>query len=196
MTHISNLVGHIVSGQKQAPQDELALVCTPTLSPRPHPLSVADFSKLETLVDEHCEVKPILKNVSNPKKDPDGHIYGWTFETEVQGISITPCENMDQRIIDALNRPASIECLVYHFTRLAAVKRNTKGDTAFQIMLEDLAYDLKGKSEWAVMKACEFFRKQESPFFPDHAQIMAQVNIFDRAARDVGKAVRLEGPKK
>jgi len=70
----------------------------------------------------------------------------------------------DPRLVEAIQRPATIEAIIYHFTRLAAHKRNTKGDMGFQILLEDIAHDLRYASEWAIVKACIELRNDPSPF--------------------------------
>ena len=155
---------------------------TVTLPAREKPLTVPDFAKIETLIENSCTVKSIRKHGSLPKKDPDGFIYAWTFESTEIGLEIIAIEDIDPRLIDAVQRPASSQGVIYHFTRLAALKRNTKGDVGFQVTLEDLAYDLRGRSEWAIMKSCEYFRKQKSPFFPDHAEILEIVEKFHKAA--------------
>lgn len=167
-----------------------------SLPAREQPLTVPDFGKLEQLIERSCTVKPTRKSVSVPKKDADGYIYAWGFELEDTGMQIIAHEDLDKRLIEAIQRPSSNVNTIYHFTRLAAVKRNTRGDMGFQVLLEDLAYDLRGKSEWAMMKAAEYFRAQPSPFFPDHHEIIEKVEAFDRACKNiVYNPLQIEGPK-
>ena len=161
------------------------------LPPREKPLSVVDFGKLEAIIERDCTIKQIKKSIDVPKKDHDGYIYAWDFDVVVIGLELIPHADVDHRLVEAVQRPATPTGAIYHFTRLAAIKRNTRGDVGFQIALEDLAYDLRGRSEWAIMKACEFFRAQPSPFFPDHSEIMAKVEFFDKAAQ----SLKIEGPK-
>lgn len=166
------------------------------LQPREKPLSVTDFAKIETLIEENCTVKTARRLKSVPLKDADGFIYAWASELESLGTEIVVNQELDQRLIEAIQRPAKSVNTIYHFTRLAATKRNTRGDAGFQVILEDLAYDLRGKSEWAMIKACEYFRKQPSPFFPDHHQILEKVEQFDKAAKNlVQKPLQIEGNK-
>lgn len=162
-----------------------------SLPARETPLTVADFAKLEDLLNRDAVTKPITRSISVPLKDHDGFIYKWDFALETVGLEILPHGDIDHRLIEAIQRPATSTGAIYHFTRLAATKRNTRGDAGFQVALEDLAYDLRGRSEWAIMKACEFFRAQPSPFFPDHSEIIAKVELYDRAS----KTLKIEGPE-
>lgn len=164
------------------------------LPPRETPLTVPDFAKLEELVARDCEIKPIYKHGTKKFKDADGFVYREEFDLIETGLEIRALTEIDQRLAEAIQRPATPTGAIYHFTRLAATKRNTRGNTGFQVALEDLAYDLRGKSEWAIMKACEFFRKDPSPFFPDHSAILEKVELFDRAAQTL-KPLQIEGPK-
>lgn len=167
------------------------------LQPRETPLTVADFAKLEELVTRDCVIKPITKTVNVPKKDTTGFVYGWELDLIPVGLSIAAVDKkLPAQLIEALQRPATPTGAIYHFTRLAATKRNTRGDTGFQVALEDLAYDLRGRSEWAIMKACEHFRREASPFFPDHSAILEKVELFDRAALEIKpEPLQIEGPK-
>ena len=185
-----------IAAAQNAMQQAKAKGTAVSLPARETPLTVADFGKLEQLIEQVCTVKPITKLVSVPLKYHDGYIYGWGSDLEYVGTQIIAHEDLDQRLIDAIQRPATAVNTIYHFTRLAAIKRNTRGDIGFQVVLEDLAYDLRGKSEWAMMKAAEYFRAQPSPFFPDFRDIIEKVEQFDKAAKNiVYNPLQIEGPK-
>lgn len=185
MQKISTAAANAVTIAQNAMDGAKAKGSAVSLPARENPLTVADFAKIEQLIEKSCSVKPTRRSVSVAKKDADGFIYAWGFELEDTGMQIIALEDLDQRLIEAIQRPAAAVNTIYHFTRLAATKRNTRGDAGFQVVLEDLAYDLRGKSEWAMMKACEFFRAQPSPFFPDHSEIIAKVEDFDRATKNI-----------
>lgn len=156
-----------------------------SLPARPKPLSASDFAKIEDIIITTCKTEEIRRDKKIPVLDENGIPYRWEFDTEIVGIQITKTDQTDPRLIEAIQRPATIEAILYHFTRLAAHKRNTKGETGFQILLEDIANDLRYASEWAIVKACIDLRNDPSPFFPDHKTIIDKVDFYDKASKEI-----------
>lgn len=153
------------------------------LPPRDQPLSVSDFSKLEAAVEKSFDARPVEKSVFKPKLDYEGKPYGETFDVVQTGLELITVGDVDRRLVEAIQRPTIPTHTIYHLSRLAAHMRNTRGETGFQAILEDLAYDLRGVSEWAIVKACEHFRRSGLPFFPSAHDFVDRARLFDRAVR-------------
>jgi hypothetical protein len=147
------------------------------LSPRHTPLTATDCAKLSRhakvqFKTEWGPIKPLLNAY--------GTIYDWEWGVKPIGCALELLSN-DSRVLPALKRPTTPLNTMYHFTRLAATKRNTKGDAGFQIMLEDLAYDLRDCSEWAIIETCSRLRLDSSPFFPDYSFLVQAVRELNAA---------------
>lgn len=188
MKHIGSISKNVVSSTQDIVENKNAHL---SLSPREKPLTVPDFAKLNDLIDQHGHLKQKQKSGQRPLKDADGYIYRWEFCLDPDGFELS-LDNADPRLIEALQRPASSQTIVYHFTRLSGTKRNTKGNMGFQVLLEDLSYDLRGRSEFAIMKACELFRKDTSPFFPDHSVIIEKVEEIHNAIMNYSPDIPME----
>ena len=143
------------------------------LQPRQSALSLDDYEKLNTLADASFSFKPTFTSSSMPIKDDLGNIVSWEAAIVETGSTLQITGNPDRRLVDALQRPAPAGYIVAHLTRLGAHLRHTKGAAAFTIVTEDVARDMAGMSEWAVVKTCEEFRHGNKPFFPDTPELIA-----------------------
>jgi hypothetical protein len=172
------------------------------LEPRQAPITTEDFNKIEALIEKSFHVGTITEGRQVPQVDTEGDIYGWEFQSVPIGIVLHPRGEVDTRLIDAIQRPATRQQIAYHLTRLSAHKRNAKGATAFQVIIEDACVDLQGRSEWAIVKACDSLRKSEGDFFPSLNDIRKEAEWYDRAAQNIRERkkepefiIPKEGPK-
>lgn len=158
-------------------------------------LSRHDFDKIEYRINRHFEIAEIRDSgVRWVEERGQSEFQSW-----VTGTSVKPIGDVPGELIEAIRRPATPQHINAHLTRLAAHKRQTKGAGAFKIILEDLAYDLDGVSEWAIMKACEQFRKDPAPFFPETGEIIAVIGKWNDTAKKFGEPPpppKLVGPPK
>lgn len=158
-----------------------------SLAPRQEPLTPGDFVQLSEAMDRMFDVKQVTQSVQRPIRDELGITYRWEHDIEVIGLKPVPRGDVPQRLVDALARPSTDETVIAHLTRLALHKRHTGGASAFRAILSDLAQDLSGLSEWALVKACEDFRTTGDVWFPSTPEIIAAVRKWDRLAKDCGK---------
>lgn len=154
----------------------------PALPSRPKPLERGDFDKLEYHVKRCFNIRPRF----------GGENYNVLIGHEVSTVE---GQHVPASLLDSVHRPAQKEHVGYHLTRLSAHKKNTKDKMAFKIIIEDLAYDLNGCSEWALFKACEEFRKGSNPFFPDTHDIIAAVKRWQAVANRMGQPEPPPPPK-
>jgi hypothetical protein len=156
-----------------------------TLEPRQAPITPEDFQKLEAVIEKSFDLRPVYKSIRRPVADDNGNVYRWEHDVEEVGLSLSQKTEADQRLLDAMRRPATAQIIAYHLTRLSAHKRNTKGGTAFQVIVEDLKRDLDGVSEWALVKAYEDLRKEEGDFFPSANHIAERVKYYQGALENI-----------
>lgn len=71
-------------------------------------------------------------------------------------------------------RPAESRHIVFHLTRLASHRRDNRGAEALSAALEDIAFDLRGVSEWAVIQACRELRGKPG-WYPSTGEILGAV---------------------
>lgn len=155
-----------------------------SLPSREQPLSVVDFGKIEDLIKRDFDVQENNKPIFVAIYDKDGNYIKDEYDERMIGLNLKSLTEVDTKMLDAIKRPAGTSNTIYHIARLSAHMRNTKGEDGFQTILEDLAYDMRDISEWALIKTCEFFRKSGKPFFPTAKEFTDQANIFDKAAKN------------
>lgn len=95
------------------------------------------------------------------------------------------CE-LSETLLKALTARVSSKSLIYYLSRLRAHKSFTHGEEFWNIVLEDLCRDLAGSSEYAVIKACEYFRQcPDLKFFPDTAVLQRRIKDLDFSLRNL-----------
>lgn len=156
------------------------------LVPRETPLAADDFARIERVIAKHIHIAPRMISQSVPVRDDLGHVYRWESQLVEAGHEITVRGEVDPRLFDAVKRPSTPGHVAAHLTRLAAHLRHTKGDSAWQIVIEDVARGLIGVSEWAVMKACAEFRAGNCPFFPDTPELLRVIRKWNDLAQHMG----------
>lgn len=162
---------------------------TTALATRPQPLTLETFERLEHHVNKHFSVREKFVSKSVPKLDNEGNIYGWERDLVPAGYELFVKEKPDQKLLDAMKRPATQEAIVKHLTRLSMHKKFTDGNSGFKIVLGDLCEFLSGMSEYAVMKVCErFILDTSSKWFPQTAEIVSAVRSLEDQLRYVGEA--------
>lgn len=96
--------------------------------------------------------------------------------------------DVSPQLVESLQRPAPKQHIAYHMARLAAHKPYGQGPAGFGIVTEDVSRILDGKSEYAVIKACEYFIKDRSTrFFPDSGDFIELVASIDFSLKNLHK---------
>ena len=147
--------------------------------PRAKPLDIANFEKIETLIGTVFKVTPRTESVSVPMKDDLGHVYRYESQSVQTGWTIEQTQKPPIGFLESLRRPAAPGYITAHLTRLEAHLKHTRGPAAFTVICEDIDRDLAGISEWAVVKACETFRKSGKPWFPDTPDFQTEARKWD-----------------
>lgn len=151
---------------------------------REKPLSMEEFSKLETYAEKCMTIREKHVSKSVPKTDADGNIYGWERDLVPAGKEVFFKSEPDERVMEAIMRPATKEAIFIHITRLSEHKPYGRGASGWQTIVEDLIHDLNGSSEWAIIKACEQFRLTKGmTFFPDTAELVHSIRNLDEQVR-------------
>ena len=155
---------------------------------RKQELSEEQGNVLMQMFEQHYRLETVDRKI--PLKDEEGRIYGWEHDFEKVGYSVRG--GAPTKLVEAVQRPASIQHIAAHLTRLSAHKRWSKG-SAFEHFLEDAMRALAGVSEFAVVKACDEFHKQRNPFYPDTGELIQAVLRWDEW---VNPRPKKEKPKK
>lgn len=153
---------------------------------RPSPLEPVEIEKIELALAKSVREIKTEKYGPVPITDQNGNVYkhefgviGCDFDYEFYGP-------IDNRLIEAIRRPTQKDHFVYHLTRLAVHLRDNRGH-AISAVFEDVANDLRGISEWAVICACKELRAGKSQWFPATGElvetIMRHQRKIDRLAK-------------
>lgn len=138
-----------------------------------------------------------------PKKDNEGHTYGWYLDCEETGeyeamvSAVTPQEI---QILSEIIIPGTKLGIHKALEMLAQIKPIGSSEAKQATVLSYLAYDLidEGISEFVVNEMCKNYRRStDCRFFPDHSE------FFQKAIREMKKykaayeaATNLENPDK
>lgn len=149
---------------------------------RPAALAPADFAKLQAKASEALSFRPRPRVVMKRDEYGDMKEVRDDFGEEVfpKGGEIDP------RLVESLTRPTTPRYTVIHLTRLAGHLPFGRGAASFGQVVEDIARDLEGVSEFAIVRACEHFRADESlKFFPPTAAILRYVRDLDYSLKNL-----------
>ena len=164
---------------------------------RENPLNEQQFKNLEMAFKNNFSFKQKTIRKSIPKVDNNGDIYGWEYDLIPCGHEIFKKGSPDKQLLEALLRPATNSAIGKHLTRLEQHKVYTKGQEGFQIILEDMIHDLKGVSEFAIIKICENFRLDtKDKYFPLTASLVSEIKNFDDQLRWNGEYMQPRLEKK
>lgn len=134
------------------------------IQPRQTALTPKDFNKLESLVEKNFDLKEKYTFGSVETTDECG-VHKWERGIIGTELQLTPNGDINPLLTEALQRPYSNPSVGVHITRLSVHKGFKGGDFGLQVVIEDAIKDLSGKSEWALVKACEEIRKDAEKFF-------------------------------
>lgn len=171
MISIENIAAQAVISLKS----EIGAECVAlALPPRSSALEPDEIAKLDAAIERNFKInrEPIYgcANVLDAN--------GALIRTEFQEIgckeSYVPLGPIPVKLRDAILRPASSRHIVFHLTRLAAHRRDSRGSEALSAALEDIAFDLRGMSEWAVIQACRELRGKQG-WYPSTGEILDAV---------------------
>ncbi len=153
---------------------------------RPQALSVEDFHKLDVLAAQSLSFRN--RQIRQVYRDTDE--YGDQVERVRYldgGPEIHAKGEVKKALIESLSRPASSRHIGVHLARLSAHKPYGRGPEGFSIIVEDLCRDLEGVSEYAIMKSCEHFRRDDKiTFFPDTAVFLKWCRDLDFSLKGLG----------
>jgi hypothetical protein len=169
MESIKSIAAGVVQTISKISQPKTLTVSLPA---RPYPLEGNDIEKLESAIQKifTIEKKPIFGIV--PVRDISGEVFKHEFDEIGREDVYTPrSDEAPQQLKDALLRPAARTHIVFHLTRLATHRRDTTGREAFAVKVEDIARDLEGVSEWAVIISCKEFRNEPETWYPNTGKI-------------------------
>lgn len=158
---------------------------------REAPLTLDAFDKLHSLAEEKLDFKKKYVRKILVGVDEYGERAEKTDYVE-SGIEIfSKGHEIPEKLIQSLRRPAKKEHISVHLVRLELHKRYARGKQAWAIVMNDLCGDMADLSEYAIIRACEDFRKStENNFFPDTGKLQARARDYDFAIRN------LDAPKK
>lgn len=152
---------------------------------RPTALAVEDFQKLDALALQSLSFRERQIREVYREKDEYGEMVEKVRYVEA-GPEIFRKGEIIPRLAESLQRPASFRHIGSHLTRLAAHKPWGRGPEAFTVIIEDLCRDLESVSEYAIMKTCEKFRRDEKIiFFQDTAVFLKYAKDLDFALRQL-----------
>lgn len=107
-------------------------------------------------------------------------------ELELCGMEVFRKGDIGEHLLDSLQRPARPMHTIMHLTRLAQHLPYGRGEEGFQMVLEDIAKDLQGVSEYAIIKTCERFRLDpDLTFFPATALLVKYAKDIDWSLRNL-----------
>lgn len=169
MKSISEVTGNVVRSFEKGTQVALAGIDLP---PRLAPLETADIEKLDAAIGRSfiVERKPVYGYLAI--RDEAGDIIRTEYDVVAKRDSYTPKAEVPNQLRDALLRPAERRHIIFHLTRLAAHRRDTRGKEALTAVLEDIALDLDGVSEWAIVLACREMRQKDTTWYPTTGEIL------------------------
>lgn len=172
MKSISELSTSLIeSVQKAKTKTSLSLL----LPSRPTPLVADDIEKIDRALCKCFKIEKRDKYGYVAIKDAKGNFVKNEFDVVGQEDVFSQIAEMPAQLKEAILRPAEKRHIIFHLTRLAAHRRDTRGAEAFQVFLEDASNDMKGVSEWAVISACKEFRTKGELWYPTTAEIMKTI---------------------
>jgi len=87
-------------------------------------------------------------------------------------------------LMESLLRPCNAKVIARHLWVLSCHKPWGRGPETWATVVADLCHDLASVSEYAIIKACEFFRKKaDTTFFPNTAALVQRACELDYALR-------------
>lgn len=162
---------------------------------RDKPLSVAQVETLHRKASEAVAFKP--RNVTSLvwKRDEYGDLVQVREEHEAgEEVFVRNRQALTPALLESLLRPAKEEHIGVHLTNLAAHLPYGRGGEGFAVVIADMCRDLEGVSEYAIIRACDRFRRDtELTFFPSSAQFVKFAKDTDFSLRTAAKP---EAPKK
>lgn len=184
MKSISDLTPAII----QAAQENQNQIAPITTAPRLSPLESADIEKIEAVIVQHFTVRREPIYGTKTTRDQHGEIVSQEFDLLGYRETMTPHAGTEvpHRLREALLRPATTRHVVFHLTRLAAHRRDTRGPAGLAAALTDIALDLGSVSEWAVVCACRDFRLRATAgknWYPETGEIINAISAQDAMLR-------------
>lgn len=137
---------------------------------RPAPLEADEIDRLGLALTRVAREVKIPKYGSVPVIDALGNAYRHEFDVTGYETNYEIIGPVNQQLLEAIIRPAPKHHVVYHLTRLAIHLRDTRGG-AISAVFEDIANDLRGVSEWAIICACKELRLGVAKWFPSTSEL-------------------------
>jgi len=153
-----------------------------TLPPREVPLDEKAVEKIEEVLKSSgaCKVETKYGNV--PVRDDEGEIIKWVFGA-VETKKVYDPEKISEKIRDTLLRPASKQAIAFHLIRLGAHVRDTMGAEALAVKASDIAREIDGVSEWAVIETCREVWLSKQKWYPQSGELVETIRRKDEAMK-------------
>jgi hypothetical protein len=150
---------------------------TASFEARPKPLSEEDFIKLNIAAEKYLTIRNTYD--SNGKE---------------LDLILSDKGNMPIALLDSLQRPLNTGAIAIQLTKLSFYKSFRGGENGLKVIIVDAKKDLVGKSEWALLKACEEIRKSSDEFF-NYGDFLKSVSRFDYALQRMKRKEQEENNK-
>lgn len=184
MKHVALVLPNLPTGQNAK---SLAVL------PRQNPLGEADFLQIEKDIEQNASrtEQPIYGSLVT--RDKSGEIVSREFDRIGTRVVFSGFQNIPVSTLQEIQRPATMSSIIYHLTRLAVHRRHADGPEALGVRVSDLASDLRGVSEWAIVSACRDLRKF-GRFFPTNEEILKAVAVYTDQISSFLRPERAEKP--
>lgn len=155
----------------------------------PQTLAKAEHQRLSAEAEKTISIKEKIDYRKTPIYGENSYIDRWETQAISHGSEIFFKQEPTPELLTYLKHPATDIYIGKALSDLHAHKPYGRGAEAFQVIIRDLAHDLKDLSHWALKKVLETYRKDPTTtFFPNTAQLLQSVKSLDEQIRWHGKA--------
>ncbi len=142
-------------------------------------LSKNDMIQIDNLVE-------MLPKINITWEDVSDNLKPWKAKTMVRRRGLSrDLSDGEVDILKEICRPSTKSNRLAYISKLTAYRPTAKGtEDQYTLMLNDLADDLAGYCDYAVMKAIDDLRKQGG-FFPSANEIIQAVKYYDQTMKSI-----------
>jgi hypothetical protein len=150
-------------------------------------LSEAEYASLENAADKFFSFRErVIDRVVWSEDEYGDRVQ--RRDQELAGIEVFAKGPVNKGLLESMCRPARPAHAVMHLTRLSIHLPYGRGADQFGLLVEDIARDLTGVSEYAIIKTCERFRLDpDLTFFPASALIVKYARDLDWSLKNIEK---------
>lgn len=153
---------------------------------RPQPLAQNEFQHLDRVAERRLSFVERNDYAIVRERDEYGHMVERRKPMITGGPEVFKRGDVSPRLMESILRPVDPRHLAIHLVNLSHHKAFARGEEAWRVVCADIMRDLEGVSEYALIKCCEYFRRQtDTRFFPDSAVFVRRVRDLDFSLRHV-----------